>query len=40
MAVTAAVLFVVWIWGIVWAVKQERLTRARSVDADLELVSA
>jgi uncharacterized membrane protein YfcA len=39
-AVTAAVLFVVWVWGIVWAVKQERLARARDVDADRELAPA
>jgi uncharacterized membrane protein YfcA len=39
-AVTAAVLFVAWVSGIVWAVKQERLARAEAVDADLELATA
>ena len=31
-AVTAAVIFVLWIAGIVWAVKQERLSRAVAAD--------
>jgi hypothetical protein len=37
---TAAVLFVAWVTGIVWAVKQERLSRAVAADLDLELASA
>ena len=38
-AVTAAVIFVLWIAGIVWAVKQERLSRAAAAD-ERELESA
>ena len=39
-AMTAAVLFVAWVTGIVWAVKQERLSRAVTAESDLELASA
>jgi hypothetical protein len=39
-ALTAAVLFVAWITGIVWAVKQERLSRAVTVESDRELTPA
>ena len=35
-AVTAAVVFVLWISGIVWAVKQERISRAAAAERDLE----
>ena len=39
-AATAAVIFVAWIWGIVWAVKQERLARERTRDDERELAAA
>ena len=39
-AVTAAVLFVAWISGIVWALKQERLARATVDEPVLEVASA
>ena len=39
-ALTAAVLFVTWIAGIVWAVKQERLSRVAADESDLEMASA
>ncbi len=39
-AATAAVVFVAWIAGIVWAVKQERLARAAADQHDVELASA
>ena len=39
-ALTAAALFVAWITGIVWAVKQERLARAVAVESEVELTPA
>ena len=40
-AIVAAVVFVLWITGIVWAVKQERLSKALRVDErDLESATA
>lgn len=39
-ALTAAALFVAWITGIVWAVKQERLARAVVAESELELTPA
>ncbi|HXH80034.1 sulfite exporter TauE/SafE family protein [Nocardioides sp.] len=39
-AATAAAVFVAWIWGIAWAVKQERLARAATAVADRELEPA
>ena len=41
-AVAAALIFVLWISGIVWAVKQERLSRAavRADEAELETATA
>lgn len=39
-ALTAAALFVAWIAGIVWAVKQERLARAVATESELELTPA
>lgn len=39
-ALTAAALFVAWIAGIVWAVKQERLARAVAAESELELTPA
>ena len=39
-AITAAVLFVAWVTGIVWAVKQERLARVVAADHEPELASA
>ena len=40
-AATAAVVFVLWVAGIVWAVKQERLSRAAAADErELETASA
>jgi len=39
-ALTAAVLFVAWISGIVWALKQERLARALASDDERELAPA
>ena len=40
-AVVAAVVFVLWITGIVWAVKQERLSKAlRADERDLESATA
>jgi uncharacterized membrane protein YfcA len=39
-ALTAAALFVAWITGIVWAVKQERLARAVAAESELELTPA
>jgi uncharacterized membrane protein YfcA len=39
-ALAATVVFVLWITGIVWAVKQERATRARESLAQEELVTA
>ena len=39
-ALAASVVFVLWITGIVWAVKQERATRAREAVAQEELVTA
>jgi len=37
---TAAVIFVLWVSAIVWAVKQERLSRAALAEADLEPTTA
>ena len=40
-AATAAVVFVLWVTGIVWAVKQERLSQAVLADErELESASA
>lgn len=39
-ALTAAALFVAWITGIVWAVKQERLARVVAAESGLELAPA
>ncbi len=40
-AVVAAVVFVLWVTGITWAVRQERAARAQGLDdPDLEPVSA
>ena len=39
-AVTAAVVFVLWIAGIVWAVKQERISRATAHEDEAELQGA
>ena len=40
-ALTAAVVFVLWVSGIVWAVKQERLAGAQRADeAELEPATA
>ena len=39
-AITAAVVFVLWVAGIVWAVKQERLSRAAAREDDAELQAA
>ncbi|MEO5664322.1 MAG: sulfite exporter TauE/SafE family protein [Nocardioides sp.] len=39
-ALAAAALFVAWIIGIVWAVKQERVARAVSAESELELTPA
>ena len=38
---TAAVVLVLWVWAIVWAVKQERLSRAAASDEpELETATA
>jgi uncharacterized membrane protein YfcA len=39
-AITAAVVFVLWVAGIVWAVKQERLSRTAAREDDAELQAA
>jgi hypothetical protein len=39
-ALAAAALFVLWVTGIVWAVKQERLARALAADRPLEAATA
>ena len=39
-AATAATVFVLWVAGIVWAVKQERAARAAVLDDEPELETA